>query len=429
MRKLYFLLCLFGLHSAFAQDSLFIRSHIEALCSDSFAGRGYVDSGVQRASTYLVNEFKNLGLQPVKDNSFTQVYSFSVNTFPGVISLWYKNKKMNPGTDFLIDASSRGTSQITLRTKVIYLNDIDSKEKWQSLLSACNDKNKAYVLTDIDTLQHRLGLNPREIAQDLPKGVFILPKKSKPLWWPSTSLNQATIVYWFDTLQTIKNNAPIQIKIDQQFVENMVCENVAGEIMGSVDSYIVMTAHYDHLGKMGKATIFPGASDNASGTAMMLSLAQYFAQHPQRYKILFIAFSGEEAGLLGSDYFVHHPLIDMKKIRLLINVDIMGDASAGISVVNATNHTYEFNLLKKLNPVVAIQHGDSSFALKEIRERADAPISDHYPFSQAGVAALFIYSLGGKGFYHDTWDRPETLSLKNVMTVRKMLIDFVEELQ
>jgi Zn-dependent M28 family amino/carboxypeptidase len=85
------------------------------------------------------------------------------------------------------------------------------------------------------------------------------------------------------------------------------------------DSFVVFTAHYDHLGLMGRHNFFPGANDNASGVALLISLADYFQHHPQPYSVVFLAFSGEEAGLLGSGYFADHPPIKLSSVRFLIN--------------------------------------------------------------------------------------------------------------
>lgn len=424
-------LLLFFSVSAFAQDddSVFIRRQITNLCNDSFSGRGYVNNGVNKAADYISQQFRLIGLKPADGDGYFQKFTFSVNTFPGTMLLRYKGRKRKAGVDYLIDGSSQGIQRRKYRTQIVSLDSVSTRYQWDSLLQGTNDKHKAYVLLHVDTLQKRLGLSPRAIAGSLPQGLFIFPKKAKPLWWPATDTNKATIVYWFDTSRDIRNNKRICLDIAQQFNPEMQCSNIAGLIQGSADSFLVITAHYDHLGKMGKEAVFPGASDNASGTAMLLSLAKYFKQHPQRYNILFIAFAGEEAGLLGSEYFVNHPLIDLSKIHQLINIDIMGDASDGIAVVNATENEKTYDLLKGLNPVKKMHGSDTTYVLKEIRKRDNAPNSDHYPFSKAGVPAVFIYSLGGKGYYHDTWDKPAALSLKNVTTVRTMLIELIKQLQ
>src|SRR5699024_4573068 len=92
---------------------------------------------------------------------------------------------------------------------------------------------------------------------------------------------------------------------------------------------LVFTAHYDHLGMMGKKAMFPGGNDNASGTSMLLSMAHYFQQNPSDYHLIFIAFAGEEVGLLGSKYFVENKSISLSSIHFLINLDIMGSGEEG----------------------------------------------------------------------------------------------------
>jgi Zn-dependent M28 family amino/carboxypeptidase len=179
----------------------------------------------------------------------------------------------------------------------------------------------------------------------------------------------------------------------------------------------VFSAHYDHLGKMGKDTYFPGASDNASGTAMMLLLANYYSkQHANKYTMVFIAFSGEEAGLLGSHFFIEHPLIDLKKIKFLTNIDIAGDATNGITVVNGSVFKNQFDVLNSIN--------SKSNLLPEIRIRGKAAISDHYFFSEKNIPCFFIYTNGGKGYYHDVFDQAKELSLNNINELFNLMTEF-----
>ncbi len=415
-----------GLH---AQNAADIRRQIDTLCSENFQGRGYVGDGVNKAGDYIARQYAVMGLKPLKDDDYFQYFTLSVNTFPGAVEAKYRCKTRKPGVGYLIDAYSPGVHNMQGKTKVFSLNEIATEEAWNAFTRTLNDRKRIYVLNDVDSLQKRLSWRPRQIAASLPEGIFIFPKKSKPLWWPGTGVNQATVVYWFDSTLSLRNNRRFRLNVAQQFIPEMQCKNVIGIVPGAIsDSFIVFTAHYDHLGKMGTEAMFPGASDNASGTAMMLSLAGYYTQHPQRYNMVFIAFAGEETGLTGSEYFVKNPLFDLQKIRFLINIDIMGDATNGISVVNGTQHEKEYDMLRQLNPIVASTQTDTTFLFREIRKGGSAANSDHHHFSEAGVPAFFIFSLGGKGFYHDTWDKPETLSLKNIPAVRQLLIDFVNKL-
>src|ERR1043166_3939297 len=128
-------------------------------------------------------------------------------------------------------------------------------------------------------------------------------------------------------------------------------KNVIGYSKGSQkpDSFIVFTAHYDHLGTIGRDAYFPGANDNASGVAMMLDFARSNARKPHPYSMLFIAFAGEEAGLLGSYYYVQNPVIALSQISMLINLDLMGTGDEGMTVVNATEFPAEFACLQRIN--------------------------------------------------------------------------------
>ena len=186
------------------------------------------------------------------------------------------------------------------------------------------------------------------------------------------------------------------------------------------DSFIVFTAHYDHLGRMGKQAIFPGANDNASGTAMIIDLARYYAQPANRLKcsILFIAFAGEEAGLIGSKYYTENPLLPLEQIRFLINLDLMGNGEDGVMVVNGALHEPEFNILDSLNK--------SQQLVKELGKRGKARNSDHYYFSEKGVPAFFLYTQGGSKAYHDIYDVPSAIKLDEFEDIKLLLQGFVK---
>jgi hypothetical protein len=168
---------------------------------------------------------------------------------------------------------------------------------------------------------------------------------------------------------------------------------------------------------MGQATYFPGANDNASGNAMLLALAEKFKASPlKKYNILFIAFAGEEAGLLGSHYMVDHPVIPLKSIRFLLNLDIMGSGEEGITVVNSTLFPKEFDRLTALN--------EQSKFLTQIKKRGPAANSDHYFFTEAGVPALYIYTMGPNKNYHDVFDKYDALSFQAFGPLSDLLEQF-----
>ena len=109
----------------------------------------------------------------------------------------------------------------------------------------------------------------------------------------------------------------IELNIQNKFLPFFKSKNIACFLPGLADSdsMLVFCAHYDHLGGMGSNTFFPGANDNASGVSVLLNLIKFYVANPPKYKIVFIFFAGEEAGLLGSKAFIESKTIPLNKIK------------------------------------------------------------------------------------------------------------------
>jgi len=214
----------------------------------------------------------------------------------------------------------------------------------------------------------------------------------------------------------------IDLIIECKFIKNYTTQNITGIIKGSSvpDSFIVVIAHYDHLGQMGAATYFPGANDNASGVAMILNLASYYAKNPPKYSMVFIALSGEELGILGAKEFTENPLIRLDRIKFLINFDLAGTGEEGIRVVNGSIYKDKFDLLVKLNNEYQL--------LPKVDIRGAACNSDHCYFYQKGVLCFYIYTQGGIKAYHDIYDKPETLPLTEFVDYCKLMVKFFDEI-
>ncbi len=214
-------------------------------------------------------------------------------------------------------------------------------------------------------------------------------------------------------------------RVDAKLIKGYQSQNVIGYVRGKKypDQYLVVSAHYDHLGRMGKETYFPGANDNASGTSLLLELARYYAlpENQPDYSIAFMAFGAEEAGLIGSKFYTEHPKFPLGQIKFMINLDLLGTGDEGMMVVNGTRLGEEFDLLKKIN--------DEKGYLPKLQKRDNAPNSDHFFFARKGVRAVFVYTLGGPKFYHDIYDRPETLPLTKFAGSFGLIRDFLEKME
>jgi Zn-dependent M28 family amino/carboxypeptidase len=249
-------------------------------------------------------------------------------------------------------------------------------------------------------------------------GFVVFTEEKKITHTIAREVNKIASITIFDSL--IQNKESLLIELKNEFVDVFKCKNIMGMVKGkSKDSFIVYTAHYDHLGMQAEA-MFPGASDNASGVSMILSLAKYYAKNKPNYDTYFLLFSGEEAGLLGSHYFVDYPTFSLSRIKFLMNIDIMGNAENGIMIVNGEANKQKYDLMSSIN--------NQKKYVPEVKIRGKAANSDHYFFSEKGVPAIFIYSLGGQGYYHDVQDRAENLLYTNYENVFRLIRDFTDQL-
>ncbi|MEO7214471.1 M20/M25/M40 family metallo-hydrolase [Mucilaginibacter sp.] len=368
-------LFLFATQFTHAQDIKFARKMVDTLTSKYFWGRGYTNDGMGKAADFISAQLKSYGVKPMSGKTYLQDFSYPVNTFPGKVDVAINGVALVPGKDFLVTPDSKGVKG-------------EGKLTQQDSTHFIDQANRIIV-----TLENKLTWSSEQTMLDYT--VIQLDKKL-----------QTTLP------QTIK--ADIENKFNPSFKTGNICGVVKGTV--KPDSIIVFTAHYDHLGGMGSKTYFPGANDNASGVTQVLSLAKYYGEHPQPYTVAFIFFAGEEAGLLGSKHFTEHPLIDLKNIRFLINLDLEGTGIEGITVVNASVFPKEFALLKQVN--------EKGNYLVKVDSRGKAANSDHYFFSEKGVPAFFMYTLGGIKAYHDIYDISATLPLNEYEDMFNLLLKF-----
>lgn len=370
MKKVVILFLFFFINSAFAQDVSYTRKTLNTLTSSALWGRGYTKNGMGNAAAFIEKEFIKMGLKPLQ-----QVFTFPVNTFPGAMDLTLDGKKLIPGKDFIISQASKS---IKGKGTVVQKDSAHFTNETQRLVITLQPKLTWSVATKVENYTE------------------ILVKKN------------------------VISQAPehFDVNIENQFVSEFKASNVFATVKGTThpDSMLVITAHYDHLGGMGSDTYFPGANDNASGVSFLLSLAKYYAKNPAPYTIAFICFGAEEAGLIGSKYFTENPLLEISKIRFLVNLDLVGTGELGATVVNATVHPKEFSLLNEINT--------KGHFLTNINARGKAANSDHYFFSEKGVPAFFLYTQGGIAAYHDIYDIAETLPFQVYTNLFKLIVGF-----
>lgn len=202
--------------------------------------------------------------------------------------------------------------------------------------------------------------------------------------------------------------------------------NVVGFIDNHADKTIVLGAHFDHLG-MGdnsfslstEKAIHNGADDNASGVSVLIELARILRHEQSRYNYLFIAFSGEEFGLWGSNYFVKHPTYPLDKMAAMINMDMVGRLKDEHTILVGGVGTSPIwkDLLNKSN----------TSHLKLNFEESGVGPSDHTSFYNAGIPVLFYFT-GQHSDYHKPSDDYEKINFVGMAKIATNILSLILDL-
>lgn len=421
-----FVLIIFSVIFSFAsaQDLDFARKHIDTLASEGMHGRGYVNNGDQIAKDYLLKQMKEIGLQKWR-GTYLQKYNFPINTFPDAMKLVAGDKEMKPGYDFQVKVWSGGL-QDTLKVMKLQEKDLTSDRRLKSLQK--QDLSDYIIVLDPEAIGEKFKDSFQKIARVNIFGAsgYILLKDTEKLTWSVAGTKHRVDHVVVEMKADAWNDArEVVLDIEQKFKPKHQAYNLIGYLPGreQPDSIVMITAHYDHLGRMGKNTCYCGAHDNASGVAFALDLARHFAisQNRPDYSMMFVLFSGEEAGLHGSRFFAKHPPLDLGKIKVSFNIDLIGSGSDGISVVNGK--VFE----KRLNTLVNINQENDYVA--KVKKRGTSNNSDHYPLYAKDVPAFFIYTMGDEYTeYHNPDDKAKDLPLTAYDGLFKLMRDYVNNL-
>lgn len=420
MRNFIFLVALLFAAPLTAQNIKYARSVINTLCSDAYHGRGYVKNGDGKAAEFIYKELKKLKGVEVQ----YQPFAFTVNTFPSKMEVAIDGKKLKAGTDYMVTPecpSVKGNYKVIVATHTIF----ETKDAYDGFVQSLNaDAASTFIV--IDTLPASLGSEAlgrlKLLKTNTIKAAGFISLTNKKLMWSVGTEQAATAELMLADKAFDRQAKKIKLNITAELKPHST-NNVLGFIKGSEnpDSIIVLSAHYDHLGRMGKKTIFPGANDNASGVAILLDLAAYYSQQPPKCSMLFIGFAAEEAGLIGSYYYVNYPVYPLERMKFLINLDLIGTGEKGIMAVNGLEFTTEYNALTAINTEKGY--------LSSVQARGKAANSDHYWFTEKGVRAFFFYLMGDFPYYHDPEDRAEILPLTEYEDTFRLIRDFMEHLQ
>jgi hypothetical protein len=458
-----------------------IAAHIRFLASDALAGRRAGTEGAEKAADYIASEFRAYGLRPLGGrNSFRQPFSFvsGVGLGPGnALALVRGSQEIafQPGRDFVPLAFSRDES---VEADVVFAGfGISAPDLGYDDYAGSDVSGKiVLVLTgspDGDDPHSRFGryLSPRYktvVARDKgARGVLFIASEEEFSKEPLARLR-------YD--HTFGDSGGVAFVVSQQVAEEMLSTagrplaDVVREISGKKrphsftlpslrlrcrsdvikerkttanvvallpgtdpalrTEYIIVGAHYDHLGWGGEDSLAPkqtgeihnGADDNASGVAGVLELAQALAAERHRLKrsILFVAFSGEEEGLLGSRYFVEHPPVPLERVIAMINLDMIGRLKDNTLIVYGLGTSPAWKpLLERLTEAARFKF--------TARDDGLGP-SDHTSFYLKDIPVLHFFT-GVHEDYHRPSDDVEKINAEGECRIVTLVRDIVRELQ
>lgn len=473
-----------------------LREYLTVLASDEYEGRETGTPGNDKAAAYIATHFKAEGLRPAGiSNSFSQPVDFTFSSWADT-DIYIGEARYKHLWDYIAFPNKNRSTAVIQASEVLYLGygiddvkysdyekaDVSGKviminkgepyskdstswisgsrepSKWttdiNTKLEAAHKKGVKLVLIIEDDLQGMLAENRRKlvgyttdmglivddemttanhayISTTLAKA--IAGKKSKKIAKARTRSNKK------GKACDVKLSTPFKMNMSKD-VKTLKSKNIAAFIKGSEkpDEYIVVSAHYDHLGKRGEE-IYNGADDNGSGTSTVLELAQAFAkaknigQSPKR-SIIFLLLTGEEKGLLGSAYYVENPLFPLEQTICDVNVDMVGrvdekyeDNPNYIYVIGSDRLSTD---LHKINEEVNQSY--TQLTLDYTYNDENDPNryyfrSDHYNFAKNGIPSIFFFN-GTHPDYHRTTDTVDKINFEKMEKVGQHIFHLVWEL-
>ncbi|MBL0129462.1 MAG: M28 family peptidase [Flavobacteriales bacterium] len=430
------------LSDADATDQM--RFDVKYLASDLLEGREAGTSGEKMAVDYIAAKFGNVGLMPYGDNAtYLQPFHFQAEPRLGELNTLQIGRKKIPQGDAWFPMAFSGNGAV--RGKLLkvgygiiapdlhfadYPDSADFKDKVVAISVSSPDgihphsKYLAY---------HDLQARAQQAADHGAAAVLFYnddPTASSPEPRFSAKVKALSVPVIFLTgdlhEEVVLDNNPIALNVTI-VREERTAYNVVGMIDNGAANVVVIGAHLDHLGwgaegslYRGEPAIHNGADDNASGIAVMLQLARDLAEtdHARANDYLFIAFSGEEKGLYGSNYWTKHPTVPIAELNYMINLDMVGRLdsvnSIGINGVGTSPAWDEVN--RTLVGTMKVKTSASGIGP-----------SDHTSFYLQGVPAIHFFT-GSHSDYHKPSDDEEKVNYDGMLKIARFIESLVATL-
>ena len=397
-----------------AQDLAHYKKVVKELSSAKYQGRGYARGGANRAGYFLEKEYRKAGADEVT----LQPFSIDINTFNGKMDMWADGRKLKAGVDFSMREYSPGVHGEFPVYHVDTLNfDADamfadlSRPEYANAMVCC-DFWFAY--------KHGKAFSRLQKEGECTNAGLIQTWTSPIKFYKAYGHRVADKPIVWVTPEAIEGVKSVRLDVDNEFLEGYGLFNVIAKVEGaSHDSCYVFTAHYDHLGNLGRKVYYAGANDNASGTAALVTLAAYYAKNRPQYDMYFLSVSGEDANLRGSEFFVNNPLIPLESIKYLFNIDMIGDNNPVQYCEVSDEGLRGYGLFEQINT--------EKHYFQALNRGPLAANSDHYPFAVRHVPCIFLENQEGDAFpyYHTIYDTWKNAVFDSYEPVFRLITDFI----
>ncbi len=453
-----------------------LKRHLYVVAGKEMEGRDTPSPGLEKAADYIEQHFRSIGLTPGNGESYRQIYPLYKDSMTGthlrvngasfeLTKDFQPNVQMNHTAELrfseivfagygIVDGDRDDYKDLPLTGKLVLILD-GSPSDYKP--SATGFSSPANAFRKIANAQAKgaaavimiYGNYPRKTLNTTSSYSMNGFRSSvSPLVFSASESIAEKIMGEIGKgiLEKMKSNqltpsvykANIELGYSKS-THTATASNVLGIVEGTdkKDEYVIITSHYDHVGKRNDTTIYYGADDDGSGTVSILELAEAFvkakaAGKGPRRSIVFMTVSGEEKGLWGSAYYANNPIFPLEKTSVDLNIDMIGRIGQEyLKDKDSANYVYvigDDKLSSDLTPITDMVN--SKYSKMKLDRKYNDPNdpnrfyyrSDHYNFAEKGVPVIFYFN-GVHADYHKPTDTPDKINYK-LMAKRAQFVFF-----
>jgi hypothetical protein len=425
-----------------------LRGDLSYIASDKLEGRDSPSKGLDLAADYIAAQFRRAGLEPGVGDSYFQNASMLVEqpNFSNFALKLSSGDRQFTATEK--DAVLSSEAALDLKEEPVFKLDLSDEALVQHLTAS--QVEGQVVITEIQPRsRERFRAASRVLREGKPALLILVDKRSATTRdqprrrlveadesgtkaaSPRISLHGETAARFYASLKSGANNATASVHLAGPHRTPATLRNVIGVLRGSDpalrETYVLLTAHYDHLGVRPDGAgdrIYNGANDDGSGTVSVIEAARALARlprHPRR-SIVFMTFFGEEEGLIGSEYYAHHPVWPLAKTVADLNLEQVGrtDSTEGPQISNASLTGFDYSDLTSY-----VQRAGEGTGIKVYKNPKGSDnyfaASDNFSLAEAGVPAQTLCVAFDYPDYHAVGDEWQKIDYNNMAKVDRAI--------